>query len=103
MAITGKALAQMTIPHEVTDACARVHCHSHDVDELLAVETTGYLACFECGHFYRTARELRRAHRAVLRDLYRGLPWWHWPVAAWHLVTLRAGQIPACAFCHHDF
>lgn len=86
----------MTV-HEATDACIADHCHWHDVDE----PGSGYILCGECGHLYRTARELRRAYRrAVMTRRRFGVSWWF---CLLHAVTVRAGRVSFCQHCIHDF
>lgn len=85
------------IRHEPTDACADVHCYSCHLDESGA----GYIVCLECGHIYRTARDLRRAYRReVLRRPGFGAPRW-WRI--WRALTVRASRITFCQECIHDF
>jgi len=96
------------VPHEPSDACNGQHCHWHNVDE---DDTGAYIACFECGHVYRTKRALRRAYR---REYSR---WWTWDLPwlrgngfgtrrailrRW-LFTPRASKIFFCQECSHDF
>lgn len=101
--------------HEPTDACIGVHCHSHGIDEA----GDGYIGCYECGHLYRTAGELRRAYRRkaaeiALSDLRNphhwartvGTPLATRLAAVASLVRLpfiRAGRIGFCQECIHDF
>lgn len=88
----------MNDQHEPTDACASVHCHSHHVDE-----NPGryYIGCYECGHVYRTARELRRAYRRQSFTIPRyDIPWWR---ITWRALTIRARDIHFCQECIHDF
>jgi hypothetical protein len=119
--------------HEPTDACGRIHCFAHMVDE----PGPGYLACGECGHMYKTKRELRREHRriywseirtrqftwlpsrrvktdvwyqAVLSQVGDGSPGTahlFGPPKIWRLLwvvaTVRAGRICTCPHCTHDF
>lgn len=85
------------IEHEPTDACIDVHCHWHNVDEL----GTGYITCGECGHLYRTARDLRRAYRReVLSRPGFGISL-RWRL--WRAMTIRARRIYFCQECIHDF
>lgn len=95
-------------PHEITDACASVHCHEHHVDE---PEQGAYVWCLECGHVYRTAGELRRLYqRAALKLIDRNHPWFRsnewYPSAVsalWKVLTIRAKDIHFCQHCLHDF
>lgn len=89
-------MAWLVIEHEPTDACLGVHCHWHNVDE----PGTGYIICGECGHLYRTARDLRRAwRREVLRPGFH-VPLWR---RLWRAATIRARKIYFCQECIHDF
>lgn len=82
--------------HEPTDACT-AHCYSHNVDE----PGDGYIRCFECGHLYRTAGELRRAYRReVMHVPSLGIPRWRVLVKA---ATVRASRVFFCQECIHDF
>jgi len=98
--------------HEPTAACHAWHCHSCGVDE----PGQGYIVCMECGHLYRTARDLRRAYRRGEWGLLRSsrsqppIPWvfsnefypsklW----VLWHMITVRAKNINFCQECSHDF
>jgi hypothetical protein len=90
-------MLRLTIEHEPTDACQADHCWWHNVDE----PGTGYITCPECGHLYRTARELRRAYRRQLRNGRRwGIPRWRILLRA---LTIRAKKISFCQECIHDF
>lgn len=83
--------------HEPSDACFEDHCHWHNVDE----PGPGYITCLECGHLYRTARELRRAYRRQSFTIPRyDVPWWRITWRAW---TIRARDISFCQECIHDF
>jgi hypothetical protein len=85
------------MPHPPTDACLPDHCHWHDEDE----PGGGYVLCGECGHLYRTARDLRRAYRReVLSGSGFGIPLWR---RFWAALTVRADQITFCQECIHDF
>lgn len=96
--MTPGEVTSLTIRHEPTDRCAPLHCHSHDVDE---VADKLYIACYECGHVYRTPGELRRAYRhAVLRRPRFGIPW---RLLLWHAAFARASRISFCQHCIHDF
>jgi hypothetical protein len=86
------------IAHEVTDDCRRWHCHTHQVDE---VDTDFWTGCYECGHIYLTARELRRAYRAQMLSLPRcDVPRWR---VVWNAWTVRTSKIYSCPHCTHDF
>lgn len=93
--------------HEPSDVCGSIHCFIHNVDE----PGPGYLSCGECFHLYRTAGDLRRAHRRVMWGTMRGSlrlfmgdawrpSWWRF---VWHLLTVRADKIYSCPECAHDF
>ena len=43
--------------HEPTEACAAVHCWSHDVDE---PDPVAWRICFECHHVYPGPEDLQR-------------------------------------------
>jgi hypothetical protein len=81
--------------HAPTDACLPVHCHWHNVDE----PGTGYILCGECGHLYRTPRELRQAYRKAVLHM-QGMAWWR---RIFQAATVRAGRRSFCQFCVHDF
>lgn len=97
-----------TYEHQIADACATVHCHWHNVDE---PDDKAFLCCLECGHVYRTKRELRRAfRRASLRHLDRHYPWFRsnsfYPSVVrilWDALTVRVDRITFCQLCLHDF
>lgn len=87
--------------HEMTDACAEVHCWSHGIDEA----ATGWKVCFECGHVYPSARALRRDYR---REFWKasGDSWLgRMPLRArlWRVLTVRASRIDFCQHCLHSF
>lgn len=82
--------------HEVTAACQEDHCHSCQVDE----PGTGYILCGECGHLYRTARDLRRAYRRIVWEFWREDHHWR---TLWKILTVRASRIYFCQECIHDF
>lgn len=93
--------------HEPSDKCAGIHCHWHNVDE----PGPGYLGCFECGHLYRTAGDLRRRYRQQLRDMIPPpalrwgrlqLWWFHWLPQLWPWWP-RIQRIYFCQECAHDF
>lgn len=94
--------------HLETDKCEGWHCHSHGVDEDHA---GAYLCCGECFHVYRTARELRRAHRREVRDVFRADyvssdPLRERLILLWYclLALLKpASKIHFCQECAHDF
>jgi hypothetical protein len=86
-----------TVPHAPAEECLTVHCHVHHVDE----DGTGaYRACAECGHVYRTARELRRTWRRKFWEMSDDLPLWRRVRRA---LTVRASRIDFCQHCVHDF
>ncbi len=85
-------------PHEPGDNCWIWHCWSHDVDERLIVP---YKRCRECGHRFRTERQLRRDHQANMREL-RDI-WWRRYLRMWLAATTTASRIRFCPHCAHDF
>ncbi len=93
--------------HEPTDECAGQHCAWHNVDEPLG--ETDYLVCGECWHLYRTARDLRREYRRMMRGdwqhewlLFKDLRTSAWR-RMWRYLTVRADRIHFCPLCAHDF
>jgi hypothetical protein len=95
-------------PHQITDDCADAHCFFHDVDE----DPIGaHIVCFECGHVYRTAGQLRRDYRRGYWDTTgRGAKLFgekgFGPSLAarlWRMLTVRAKDIFFCQECTHDF
>jgi hypothetical protein len=100
------------VEHYPSDDCWGDHCYHHNVDE--PANWPSYLVCGECGHRYRTKRELRAAARASLRKDWRfpsyrprllvvrpyeqSIGGW-----AWRYLTVRAGKICSCPFCTADF
>lgn len=98
------------------------HCHIHHVDEWVA---RSYIACFECGHLYPTARSLRRVYHAEHWRIFKrewkspllppnvpGFFEWTWRehhprVAAVMMflgaLFIRARKIHFCQFCLHDW
>ncbi len=77
-------------PHEPTDECWGHHCSFHHVDE---PAEGAYLICFECGHAYLTAEDLRAAFMAeVAPDLSSPLP-----------EPPPAEGVWFCPLCAHDF
>lgn len=96
-----------TVVHEPTDACGDAHCFWHNVDEPWPAGGA-YIACMECRHVYRRARDLRRAYRRELRLMWWDIPdgwrpyvlrlrWWR------NYLTARASRIDFCQYCTHDF
>lgn len=94
--------------HEVTEDCVDTHCFWHEIDE--PVEGS-YIQCFECGHVYRTAGQLRRAYR---REYWETTGKWSkpfgepgfWPplpARLWRLLTIKVKEINFCQECIHDF
>lgn len=82
--------------HVPTDACLPDHCYFHNVDE----PGGGYVLCGECGHLYRTPRELRSAYRRVVWGFWREDHHWR---SLWRFLTIRASRIYFCQYCIHDF
>jgi hypothetical protein len=99
------------VEHRPSDECLGEHCYSHHVDELM--DDPIYLMCGECGHRYRTKRDLRSAQRASLRREWlfpsyrpRLLSTWSNPSIwgwVWRYVTVRAKKIYSCPLCIADF
>jgi hypothetical protein len=101
----------MTAVHEVTQACAGIHCWIHDVDE----PGTGYRACFECGHLYRTEQELVNEYNEGARQVNASpVPPFPVPPDLAHLFPPQPDPGPAreiasgkdawfCPLCMHDF
>lgn len=84
--------------------CAGLHFHTHSMDE---PGEPAYIACFECGHVYPSARALRRAHRRQI--IAMGLPrrlfgddWHGWLTFLRLLQFVRASRITFCQECLHD-
>lgn len=105
----------MSLKHEIGAAGCdpKLHCHSCHIDE---PNNPRYIACFECGHVYPTARSLRRAYRREWNRLalseWRSAPWIPPPGfgskfgAAWVWLRsrfCRARDITFCQLCTHDF
>lgn len=106
--------------HEISERCASVHCHSHNVDE---PADRAYIVCFECGHVYPSAlslwweylrQGLRLTWKDLLdpmdppRELMRDVPWYAKgrPSAVWMLLRSllrRPSRITFCQHCIHDF
>jgi hypothetical protein len=93
--------------HDVTKECVASHCHIHHVDE---PGVNAYRVCFECGHVYQTASDLRRAYRKAIRDMkpkpgkWISDEWgWGW-LAFWRrFLTVQARNITFCQECIHDW
>lgn len=84
------------IPHQESDRCNGLHCHSCNLDE----QGHAYQWCSECGHGYETPQDLRTAY---LQEAPYG-PWhWRW----WRIVFTPAhkllDRITFCPLCMHDF
>lgn len=108
------------LPHEPTEECNNWHCYAHGVDEVRGAGAS-YMGCAECGHVYRTPRELRSEYRRVFwrmmvhdRSALRkvGLPGdeafvdvgrWARLRCIWHSTFIRARDIIFCPLCTHDF
>ena len=90
------------------DTCTRLqeHCAWHGIDE--PEQPGDYQTCGECGHIYRTAGELRRAHlRSVWQYVRRPGPLSGRPRDRWGYLV-RAIRLPVrdqcfCPLCGHDF
>lgn len=95
-------LLQVT-KHYPRDVCGDFHCAIHHVDEVGA----GYRRCFECGHLYRSKRELVRMYRREYLACVGSVPstrWARWaPRTWWHILTIKADKIRFCQVCVHDF
>lgn len=76
-----------------------MHCYSHHVDE---PGDGAYIWCFECGHVYRTAGDLRRAYRRQYWETSKhfGDPVWR---RLWRVAAIRVKNIHFCQECIHDF
>lgn len=97
----------------------KLHCHSCNVDE---PGGPAFEWCLECGHVYRTARDLRRAYRRAWTQLTFNRPkgvgqfddlfapavsgfgsrrheLWGWLRSRF----VRAKDITFCQECTHDF
>lgn len=98
-------LLKVLVKHDEDDYC-QGHCWWHEVDEV----GDGYIRCYECGHLYLTARDLRRAYRsqqwAMMKSFrWRPIPGFEpstWSVL-WSIFTTRAKDISFCQLCIHDF
>lgn len=86
-------LTGMLIRHDPTDECDPNHCYFHMVDE----PGPGYHRCFECGHLYASARELRQAYRQMVAELDPTPYGW---VRKWFKT---AEGVWFCPHCAHDF
>jgi hypothetical protein len=74
--------------HQVTAACRDVHCAYHEDDE----DPAGAVrVCFECGHAYLTAGEIRQAWADGAPPELRGMP------------APPAEEIGFCPLCMHDW
>jgi hypothetical protein len=99
--------------HDPDDGCEGYHCYSCGVDE----RGDAWEWCLECGHGYRTAKDLVRAYRREMwklikrgalpphrQRLFRGNEFEPSLVESlWRLLTIRAEKINFCQECHHDF
>jgi hypothetical protein len=92
---------RLDVEHEESDRCAGYHCWRHNVDE----DGPRYRACYECGHLYRSKRDLRRRYRHELRVAYYDGPNERWDRLRlwWWLLTTRASKVFFCQECSHDF
>lgn len=76
----------MSVPHAIADCYgSRLHCYYHGVDE---PEAGAFRICLECGHVYATEMDVCRAWREELPGSFPFTP---------------ATDIPACAYCGHDW
>jgi len=84
--------------HEITAACAPVHCWSHDVDE----DGPHYRACLECGHLYRTEAELVTEYNKGVREVNASpLPRWPGETRVPEITSVNDAWF--CPLCMHDF
>lgn len=84
--------------HFETDECWNWHCTVHAVDEVTSGRKL-VIRCFECGHLYRSPRELRKTFRSEVIDKLK----YPWHITVWLKLTLRVNQINFCPHCAHDF
>jgi hypothetical protein len=92
--------------HDPDEQCKN-HCHWCGVDQPWPAWTW----CFECGHGYRTEKDLVRAYRqGLLSGISRKSPWlrsslYEMSVAAilWQAWRIKAGRIHFCPLCSHSF
>lgn len=92
------------------------HCYSCNVDE----SGSAYQWCFECGHGYRTRRELRKEYKKIHNQLlvndWKSATWrrdsvsLHLKEPKWRLVYIwirsrfvRVSRITFCQKCIHNF
>ena|SRR6185437_2668218 len=80
------------------------HCHSHHIDELPEIV---YHICAECGHSFKTPRDLLDAHNDAVRELYKFLS-----VGSNHAIEsirdlatpddiTNTNHIHSCPYCQH--
>ena len=109
----GTSSINTLLPHAATPQCFPYHCFSCDLDEY-AEAGEYYLCCGECGHVYRTARELRREYRRkfwqIQRSYSRFRPWVFGNEftpsnleVLWRMLTVRVKDIYFCQKCIHNF
>jgi len=91
------------LPEDCPDV--RQHCSWHNIDE--PEQPGDHRTCGECGHIYRTARDLRWAYiRSVWQDVRRPSPHfdlrdrWEYLIGA---VRRPAADQYFCPLCGHDF
>ena len=110
----GTSSINALLPHEPDLDCFQDHCFSCGVDEYCDSHLGHYIRCRECGHIYRTAKELRREYRRMSWENHRGYirssPWifsnQFTPSTLsvlWRTLTIRAKNIYFCQKCIHDF
>ncbi len=75
------------------------HCFFHPNER--APREGDYLVCFECGHVYETADDLRREEASALNDLNRFLE-----LTPRHVVDpakVDLSTVHSCPLCTHDW
>lgn len=78
-------------------------CWTHNRNEPIPL-SRWFTVCTDCGHVYRSARELRRAYRRETPAAAWGaLPWRTVLSDKWHSMTLTVANIHACPECTHEF
>jgi len=81
--------------HDQSECSSRWHCEIHGLAEQV---DRRFRWCFECGHWYETPADLRRAYR---REYPEPQTWREFAVAVWRCLTVRASKIPFCPLCMH--
>lgn len=77
-------------------------CYVHGVIE---PAKDAWLVCFECGHVYSSARDLRRDYRREYWKVAKGDRIERIPLLqrVWRVLTVRTSEIFFCQHCIHDF